>query len=104
MGCVIIRAHDEGLTVRAEIAWATIDDATGRTNLTKEQHALIVGANIDLFDRIAAGKYSRKEFAMRDLRGTTYAHVDISLADVERNGARLETSALESPRAESSPT
>ena len=100
MGCIIIRAHDEGLTVRAEIAWATIDDAIGRTNLTKEQHALIVDANIDLFGRITAGKYSRKEFTMRDLRGTTYAHVDISLGDIERNGQRLATSALESTNAD----
>jgi hypothetical protein len=95
MACVIIRAHDEGLTVRAEIAWATIDDAIGRTNLTKEQRAQIVDDNIDLFGGIAAEKYARREFTKQQLRGTTYAHIDISTGDVEPSRARMVTPSLE---------
>jgi len=99
MGVVIIQAHDDGLTVRAETSWATIDNAIGRTNLSKGHRILVVESNLDLLGRIASAKYARREFETKTIHSTTYAHIAISSEDIERSGLRLSSSALD-PREE----
>jgi len=80
-GIVIVEPNDGDSKLKVEVRPSTIDEITGKTNLSHDERMSFVESNLDTIKKIASEKFRSGKIEERSNHGRPFAWISIEPQD-----------------------